>query len=205
MLDQKINKEGLDKPANKGNGRKILLGMAVIFVLPFTIAATLHLLNVHPSSHSYGELVNPPQPLQTSVLHDARGKGLTSQLWLKKWSVVTVAASECADPCQAQIHLLNQVNIALDKDARRVQRVLIMPTKVNAEAMAVLQKQYPDLVIVTGADTETVKFSTQFKGAAGSVYLVDPLGNLMMQYPQNMNPKGMLTDLKKLLKNSWAG
>jgi hypothetical protein len=39
----------------------------------------------------------------------------------------------------------------------------------------------------------------------GRVYLVDPLGNLMMSYPADMNPKGMQTDLKKLLKNSWAG
>ena len=189
----------------KTSGRKILLGMAVIFVLPFTIAATLHLLNVHPSSRSYGELVNPPKPLQISLLHDAQGRAISSQQWLKKWSIVTVATSACAEPCQAQIHLLKQVNIALDKDAKRVQRVLIMPTLPNTEAISALQKQYPELVILSGADAETVQFATQFSGAAGSVYLVDPLGNLMMRYPQDMNPKGMLTDLKKLLKNSWAG
>ena len=189
----------------KTSGRKILLGMAVIFVLPFTIAATLHLLNVHPSSRSYGELVNPPKPLQISVLHDAQGKAISSQQWLKKWSIVTVATSTCAEPCLTQIHLLKQVNIALDKDAKRVQRVLIMPTLPNTEAISTLQKQYPELVILSGADAETVQFATQFSGAVGSVYLVDPLGNLMMRYPQNMNPKGMLTDLKKLLKNSWAG
>ena len=205
MLNQKGSQKGLDKPVSKSNGRKILLGMAVIFVLPFTIAATLHLLNVHPSSHSYGELVNPPQPLQTVLLHDAQGKAVTPQQWLKKWTVVTVATSACTEPCQAQIHLLKQVNIALDKDAHRVQRILMMPIAASAEATAALQKQYPDLVILSGADAETIKFASQFKGTAGSVYLVDPLGNLMMRYPQNMNPKGMLTDLKKLLKNSWAG
>jgi len=68
-----------------------------------------------------------------------------------------------------------------------------------------LQKQYPDLVILAGADVETVKFASEFNVAKGRVYLVDPLGNLMMSYPADMNPKGMQTDLKKLLKNSWAG
>ena len=189
-------------PLNKMSGRKILLGMAVIFVLPFTIAKTMHLLDVHPESHSYGTLVNPPKPLQFSTLHDSQDKLVGSSQLLKKWNIVTVESGDCAEPCQAQIHLLKQVNIALDKDAKRVQRILIAP---NAENFDALKKQYPDLIIITGSDASTTKFAAQFNVANGEVYLVDPLGNLMMHYPQNMNPKGLLTDLKKLLKNSWAG
>jgi hypothetical protein len=35
--------------------------------------------------------------------------------------------------------------------------------------------------------------------------LIDPLGNLMMSYPKNAEPKGVRKDLMRLLKNSWAG
>ncbi len=198
MFNQAENK----LPLNKMSGRKILLGMAVIFVLPFTIAKTMHLLNVHPASHSYGTLVHPPKPVQFSTLHDSKDKLVGSQQLLKKWNIVTVEPGVCTEPCQAQIHLLKQVNIALDKDAKRVQRILIAP---NAENFDALEKQYPDLIIITGSDTLTTKFAAQFNVAKGEVYLVDPLGNLMMHYPQELNPKGLLTDLKKLLKNSWAG
>lgn len=198
MFNQAENK----LPLNKMSGRKILLGMAVIFVLPFTIAKTMHLLNVHPASHSYGTLVHPPKPVQFSTLHDSKDKLVGSQQLLKKWNIVTVEPGVCAEPCQAQIHLLKQVNIALDKDAKRVQRILIAP---NAENFDALEKQYPDLIIITGSDASTTKFAAQFNVAKGEVYLVDPLGNLMMHYPQELNPKGLLTDLKKLLKNSWAG
>ena len=198
MFNQAENK----LPLNKMSGRKILLGMAVIFVLPFTIAKTMHLLNVHPASHSYGTLVHPPKPVQFSTLHDSQDKLVGSQQLLKKWNIVTVEPGVCAESCQAQIHLLKQVNIALDKDAKRVQRILIAP---NAENFDALEKQYPDLIIITGSDVLTTKFAAQFNVAKGEVYLVDPLGNLMMHYPQELNPKGLLTDLKKLLKNSWAG
>ena len=198
MFNQSENK----LPLNKMSGRKILLGMAVIFVLPFTIAKTMHLLNVHPASHSYGTLVHPPKPVQFSTLHDSKDKLVGSQQLLKKWNIVTVEPGVCAEPCQAQIHLLKQVNIALDKDAKRVQRILIAP---NAENFDALEKQYPDLIIISGSDALTTKFAAQFNVAKGEVYLVDPLGNLMMHYPQELNPKGLLTDLKKLLKNSWAG
>ena len=192
-------------PPNKTSGRKILLILAVIFVLPFTVAATLHLLNLKPSGHSYGDLIQPPQALVFPVLHDAQGKEFTASQWLKIWSVVIVHSTGCAQPCQAQVHLLKQIHTSLNKDKHRLQRVLLVPAEIKTDALEGLQKQYPDLLILTGANAETTQFSSQFKVAGAQVYLVDPLGNLMMSYPEKMDPKGIFSDLKRLLKNSWAG
>jgi cytochrome oxidase Cu insertion factor (SCO1/SenC/PrrC family) len=192
-------------PPNKTSGRKILLILAVIFVLPFTVAATLHLLKLKPSGHSYGNLIQPPQALQFPVLHDAQGKEFTAQQWLKIWSVVVVDSTGCAQPCQAQVHLLKQVHTSLNKDAHRLQRVLLVPTGLKDEVLVALQKQYPDLLILGGTDADAAKFVENFNVAGASMYLVDPLGNLMMSYPEKMDPKGIFSDLKRLLKNSWAG
>lgn len=192
-------------PPNKTSGRKILLILAVIFILPFTVAATLHLLNLKPSGHSYGDLIQPPQALVFPVMHDAQGKEFTASQWFKIWSVVIVDSTGCAQPCQAQVHLLKQVHTSLNKDKHRLQRVLLVPAEIKTDALAVLQKQYPDLLILTGANAETTQFSAQFKVAGAQIYLVDPLGNLMMSYPEKMDPKGIFSDLKRLLKNSWAG
>ncbi len=38
-----------------------------------------------------------------------------------------------------------------------------------------------------------------------SLYIVDPLGNLVMRYDTRDTPKGLLDDLKKLLKLSHIG
>ena len=191
--------------SNKTGGRKVLLILAVIFVLPFTVAATLHLLDLRPSGKSYGDLVQPPKSLQIPLLHDAAGKEFTAQQWLKKWSVVMVDATGCTAPCQAQVHLLKQVHTSLNKDIKRVQRILLVPAESNSETFTVLQKEYPDLLILAGADAETVKFAAEFNVAGGQVFLVDPLGNLMMSYPVNTGAKELYSDLKRLLKNSWAG
>ena len=40
---------------------------------------------------------------------------------------------------------------------------------------------------------------------AGRIYISDPLGNLMISYPADINPKGILKDLKKLLRASRIG
>lgn len=192
-------------PSNKTSGRKVLLILAVVFVLPFTVAATLHLLDLRPSGKSYGDLVQPPKNLQIPILQDVAGKEFTAQQWLKKWSVVMVDGTGCAAPCQAQVHLLKQVHTSLNKDIKRVQRVLLVPTDIQGEAMNDLQKKYPDLIILAGADAQTAKFAAEFNVAGGQVYLVDPLGNLMMSYPEKTDSKKLFSDLKRLLKNSWAG
>lgn len=192
-------------PANKTNGRKILLILAAIFLLPFTIAKTMHLLNMHPTSYSYGTLVKPPQALQLATLHDTQGKAFTAQQWQKIWSIVMVDATGCVAACQARVHLLKQVHISLNKDIKRVQRILLVPAAPNVEAYKALQQQYPDLHILVGADAEMVKFAATFNVAGQAVYLVDPLGKMMMSYPANINPNGIQSDFKRLLKNSWAG
>ena len=189
----------------KLSGRKILLILAVVFLLPFTTAALLHLLDLKPEGKSYGDLIQPPKNLQFPLLKDVQGESFTSQQWLKKWSIVIVDSTHCAAPCQAKVQLLKQVHTSLNKEIKRVQRVLLVPIDADAKALSDLQKKYPDLIILAGADAETVKFAAEFNITGGQVYLVDPLGNLMMSYSEKMDPKGLRSDLTRLLKNSWAG
>lgn len=192
----------------KGNGRKILLILAVIFVLPFTVAATLHLLQLKPGGRSYGDLVKPPQSLKFPVLHDIQGKPFGAAQWQKKWSIVMVDTAGCAETCQAQVYMLKQVRTSLGKEVQRVQQVLLAPAETKGEVFNELQKKYPDLIILAGSDAETVRFAGEFNlsdQSVGTVYLVDPLGNLMMTYSNNKDPKGLRSDLTRLLKNSWAG
>jgi len=184
--------------------RKTLLLLAVIFVLPFTIAATLHLLNVRPSGKSYGELIMPPVALNIPALKDAQGKSVN---WQKKWNIVMIDRAGCNDACQATAHLLGNVRLSLDKDTKRVQQILLLPIEVKANAIASMQEKNPDLIILAGSNETTMQLASKLESLAKpqAICLVDPLGNLMMQYPQNFEPKGLRSDLVRLLKNSWVG
>lgn len=179
--------------------------LILVFVLPFLTAVVLHLLDLKPSGKSYGNLVQPPKSLQIPALTSLQGKPFKPEQWNKIWSVVMLVDTNCAAPCEAQVHMLKQVHISLNKEIKRVQRVLIVPAAVAPASLSALQTKYPDLIILTGANEETVQFAQTFKQTAGSVYLVDPLGNLMMSYPEKFDPKGLRSDLTRLLKNSWAG
>ncbi|MCE9633405.1 MAG: hypothetical protein K8Q92_04390 [Methylophilales bacterium] len=187
--------------SQSSSGRKTLLILAVVFLMPFTLAATLHLVGWRANVHSYGELVQPPQGLQFRNLQDVQGKPFSVKQWTKKWTIVMVA-NECEATCQSQQQLLQNLRISLNKDADRVQQVLLLTAD---------NKNIPSLQVTVLMGTDVAEFSSQFKVAgqttpeAGRVYLVDPLGNLMMSYAPGFEPKGLRHDLERLLKNSWSG
>lgn len=189
----------------QGRSKNTFYLLILVFTLPFLTAVTLHLLDLRPSGKSYGNLVQPPKSLQIPTINNLQGQAFKPVQWNKIWSVVMVDSTNCAAPCQAQVHMLKQVHTSLNKEIKRVQRVLLVPTDAEATTLAVLHKQYPDLIILTGVDAETVKFTQTIQQTVGSVYLVDPMGNLMMSYPEKFDPKGLRSDLTRLLKNSWAG
>jgi hypothetical protein len=185
--------------------KKTFYLLILVFILPFTMALLLHFFDLKPSGKSYGHLIQPPKGLQIPALTDIQGHVFKPTRWNKIWSIVTVDSTGCATPCADRLHMLKQVHTSMNKEIDRVQRVLLVPQAINGEAYNEIQKKYPDLIILAGADTTMAKFSAEFNAANGGVFLVDPLGNLMMSYPEKFDPKGLRSDLTRLLKNSWAG
>ena len=52
----------------------------------------------------------------------------------------------------------------------------------------------------------STEFERVFPGSVGEhIYLVDPLGNLMMRYPAEPDPSRVIKDLERLLKYSGFG
>lgn len=189
----------------KSRSMKTFYLLIAVFILPFTTAVLLHYIDLKPSGKSYGNLVQPPKNLQIPILKDLQGNAFKPAQWGKIWNVVTIDSTGCAEPCAARVHMLKQVHTSINKDIDRVQRVLLVPADIVSPAYGEIQKKYPDLIILAGSDVETVKFAAEFNIIKGNVFLVDPMGNLMMSYPDKFDPKGLRSDLTRLLKNSWAG
>ena len=47
--------------------------------------------------------------------------------------------------------------------------------------------------------------SAQSNQGASNIWVIDPLGNLMMRFPDNPDPNGMKKDMNRLLKASRIG
>ena len=104
---------------------------------------------------------------------------------------------------------MRQVQTALGKEQGRLQRVFVPMGNVSADKLQEKLKEYPGMTVIAGPKSEVEVLTQQFILPGANVvdnqrvYLVDPLGNLMMTYRDN--PGGMLKDLRHLMKTSWAG
>ena len=198
-----------DKRQQK-KGRLFLIAMVVFFAAPLFLVIAMYRFDWHPKGKSYGDLIEPVVPIKlTEAFKDVKTTDttvLSKLLWHDKWSAV-ILADKCEAVCQARLHDARQIHASLEKDMNRLQRILI----TNQQDLNDLQKQYPDLIILNQPSADVAALAKQFDVDGVSaytserVYMVDPLGNLMLSYSNQVKPVDMRKDWVRLLKYSWAG
>lgn len=173
-------------------GRTKLALLALFFAAPVALAWLAYRLDWAPGTTSnYGELITPARPLAGEPLGALRGK----------WVLVTFDAAACDAYCEKKLYFMRQVRRAQGKDQGRVERLWLL-TDAGAPRAPLLAAIEDTRVARAG------ELPAQFpaQGAlADHIYVVDPLGNLMMRYPRDPDPSRMLKDLQRLLKVSGLG
>lgn len=191
----KTEEEALLLQKRRSNGRLMLIGLILIFALPAIIAKTV--LDQHwytTGVTNSGELVEPRVTLQDF--------GITLPVAEEGWLVGYIAPTECESLCEQQLHYLNQSYLALGKNKERVTAVVFVAEGVSLRGTI----NKPDLEFLAGGDKLRGKF------APASIVIIDPLGQLVMEYKSVSQQsqlvsqsKGMIHDLRKLLKLSRVG
>jgi hypothetical protein len=136
------------------------------------------------------------------------GPSLTDSQFLRgKWTFLYVQRGSCGQDCLRRLYDTRQVRLALDREMTRVQRVFI--ADADCCDMPSLRAAHPDLIVVADGPGDDALLALLPGGTqaldAHRVYVIDPLGNLMMFYPPDAKPKGMLEDMKRLLRLSSIG
>lgn len=194
------------------NPRLALALVAAVFVLSPLLAWLMH-AGVIDLGHGLGlgagknrgELARPPRPLPGFRL--ANGETLDADSLLGKWSLLQVAGVSCADECTRNIYKMRQVRLATGKDAYRVQRVVLTTAATD---MAETLRDNPGTRVyrlAAGNQALLQSFPGYKQGGlpriVDRIYIIDPLGNLMMRYAKDVDPADVLADLRQLLKATW--
>lgn len=180
---------------------KFLLLLAV-FVVP-VVAAYLAYFGWRPAGHTnYGDLITVTPLQQTAgTTHD--GTPFDLKALQGKWVMVHVGPTSCDAACVNQLYLMRQIRITQGKEQSRIERLWVL-TDSGSVAPSLLQ-EYPGMHVWRSAQAG---FAEQFPagdGRASHLYMVDPLGNLMLRFPARPDAKRMMKDLKLLLKASQIG
>lgn len=193
-----------------GRGRRQLIGIIALFLLP-PIAAWIawNYLGEHgvAGTTNNGTLISPARPLQLQQALVADGKSIDPDEFAGRWFYVVYGNNGCDQQCLQQLYVTRQARIAINKDIQRVRRLLVLDAVPDAPLAAKLASEHQDLLVAARA-SEQLRASFRgenFDTRGGQFFLVDPLGNLMMFYPADAEPRGVLRDLQKLLKVSQVG
>jgi cytochrome oxidase Cu insertion factor (SCO1/SenC/PrrC family) len=194
-------------------GRLTLIILALLFLAP-VVAAWWFYTNSDSSqighTTNHGTLVMPPRPLDlTQSLIATDGSPFPGEYLRGKWTLVYIGDSQCAAPCTEDLYKMRQVRLAQGENINRVQRLFLFTDGDNPLPAALDHYPKMDVAIVPrqAGDTFLSQFTVDNAGPrkAERVYVVDPLGNLMMYYAPDAEPRGMLKDLQRLLKVSSIG
>lgn len=198
-------------PATTSLRRQRLLLVLVIsaFVVPLVVAWLL-IDHWRPGgSVQHGELMNPTRPvaLQFTLLGQQGLAG--SEAWRGRWVLVYVgSAAHCDARCRTSLYDMRQVRLALGRDLERVKTALLLDGTPGTELHQWLASEHPntEIAIANSANQNLLFMAFPQAGKLGDwIYLLDPLGNLVIRYPVDIDPRGLLKDLQRLLKWSKIG
>lgn len=175
-----------------------LLLLFALFFAPALLAWLLVLSDWRPAGATqHGELIQPPAPVVELALSSRDGRATTPATFAGQWSLLLVASGDCGAECEQALEWLLRVQIALNKDADRVQLLVAAPPE------AALPADLPPHVQTLQLPAATAVALAGGEGAAAlSVQMVDPFEFRMMQYAAPLDAQGLLKDLRRLLRLS---
>lgn len=200
-------------PQTRRLSRIKLVSIFAIFAVPL-ILASIYLQMIRSSGGSLGDtsrgqLIQPAVPLTEFNLQQQDGE-FTVESVRGSWTLLYMPVGDCLEICKLNLYHMRQVRLALNHRMDRVQRAVLLESPGQLDNA--LREEHLGLMIATGTIDEQSALRNQINAAqatmeplADAIYLIDPLGNVMLRFAPDLPPKSMLKDLKHLLKVSRIG
>ena len=184
-----MNKPETSRAARRGRVKLALLG--AFFLLPVAASWIAWRFEIVPGgAGNYGTLL-PPRPAALPPAAALKGK----------WVLVQFDSGACGVACERKHYFMRQVRRAQGREMERIERLWLVTDAVppRTALLSALEGVViaPAAAVISGFPAE--------RSVADHIYLVDPLGNLMMRFPPDPDPARVIKDLQRLLRASSFG
>jgi hypothetical protein len=184
--------------------RLALIGIALTFFIPIFVSWYLVFFSDYKESIktvNNGELISPIVNLgEINMLSFTDDKVYNQE---RKWILVFLVNEECNELCQENLYQIRQIRLAIGRDQDKLERLIISSTKLDWTSY---RKDFPGQkfidVSMSNFDKIINTFTSNQELKRNSIYLIDPYGNLMMQYKKGTKPNGIIKDIERLIKNA---
>lgn len=176
----------------------------LIAILPLMAATVMYYTGwgMPASTTNHGEFVDGQEQAVGQGIRDPDGRPFKSYLLQKnedaKWWIL-VTADECGDACVQWLDRTGSVHQLLHREWNRVRRGFIstdgtVPEGADDRRLRLFSADQANPLAEYTAD-----------GAKATVFIVDPMGNLVLRYDQRHTGDDVLEDLEHLLEVSPLG
>jgi hypothetical protein len=185
-------------PPRAHGAKRTLLLIAAVTAAPIVASYAVYYLFPRAPAANYGTLL-PTAPI--AGIEGTRPDG--SRFGLEdlrgRWVLVAHGRGDCDAACERKLYATRQARTMQGKEQDRIVRAWLILG--DSEPSAALLAQHPGLVVFRVPDA----VAARFPGGANPLYLIDPLGNLVLRYPDDPDIHGIARDLTRLLKASRIG
>jgi hypothetical protein len=197
--------------AKKHGSRWTVVILLVVFLAPSIGGWAWFHYGSNFSQRHFGALYTPARPLDDVSMRDEDNRQIALSDFRGSWVLAYVGSGPCLDECRRQLDKITRVRLSQSKNIRRVSALYVSPNTVGDTADEI-RAIFPTgtMAVLDRADIETLLGSMLREGQTPDdlmhqVYLIDPIGNLVLSYPADAEPSGMRKDLARLLRVSQIG
>jgi len=190
--------------SQKNKGKLTLIGISLLFFIPIITAWYLVFYTDFMQGSEgveHGILISPV--VSIGVIKAKEISTMNEVVIDKKWILVFIQNNVCDEFCKERLYQLRQIRLALGEDRDKVDRLVILNKEnyLNELKDSYSGQKYIDDSFMNYQFLVT-KFKDLYSEKVSPIFLIDPYGYLMMQYPKETEPKGIIKDIERLIKNS---
>lgn len=215
-----------NQPEKASPGRRRGLWTLVAIILVFTTPWIFSLFWRPDGRVNYGTLVKPVEAIASAKLIDRTGAAISSDNIREKWVWFTVVDGVCSEACEANLYTMRQTRLGTGKHTKRIRYALLNLKSGSPPLRDALLAEHPllDTWVAAGdsgdsanalrQQLETAASSGSIDFANSGVYLLDPIGHVVLHYPvgdgaDQITPadlhRALKKDIGRLLRGSHVG
>lgn len=186
-------------------GRWKMLLVMLVCAAP-VVASYFTYYVVRPESRrNFGTLIDPQRPLPDLQASTLDGKAVNLRSLKGQWLFISVAGAACDEACAQRLYLQRQLRESLGKEKDRVDWVWLINDSDAVPATLLPGLKEATVLRVPAADLAAWLPPQTGAALPDHLYVVDPLGNLMLRFVPGLTPEDApkaKRDLDRLLRAS---
>jgi peroxiredoxin len=199
--------EAIDK---KKRGRWMLWLVLLVCASPLIASYFTYYVIKPEKRNNYGTLIDQrAHPLPAMATTTLDGRPMALEQFKGKWVMLMTGSGTCSEACRKQLFAMRQLRTMQGKEMERIERVWLITDREPLDTIVIREFDGTHM-LRAASDADSAAVTQWLPADPGTstddhIYLIDPLGHLMMRFPKDPEPRKVYKDIYKLLKASAVG